>query len=155
MSTSWKPRPLPPVKRQRPAPEKPWKAWIDQSGGARYWDPNLVGHFVSYDQPPFGRSNFDWLDKPPPQTLRGTVIYSEDEDAEDDDDPYGLFADRNDGAVDGAGLDHSTSDQPVLEGTTPTSASNATTATTAATATTATTAKVNYTANAAGKDHEQ
>ena len=89
---AWKPRPLPVVKRHRVAAQKPWKAWVDPaSGSMRYFDPN-ISVSIFYDRRPPGVTEVEWLDKPPPQALVGTVQYDSPDDHEDDD-PYDIFAD--------------------------------------------------------------
>ena len=91
----WKPRPLPHLRPQVQAPSQPWQAWIDpQSGGSMFWDPSLTV-FLPYDRPPHAGIRVKWLDLPPPQALRGTVKYeTDDDDADSDDDPYGLFSEE-------------------------------------------------------------
>ena len=82
-SSSWKPRPLPTLRKAVPK-AVPWQAFIDlTTGTAKYFNKQVPNCF--YDEAP-AHVVIEWLDKPPP----GTVTY-EDVDSNDDDDPYGLF----------------------------------------------------------------
>ena len=60
------------------------------SGSMKYYDPNISVN-IFYDRRPPGATQIKWLDKPPPQSLVGTVVYDSQDDDEDDD-PYDIFA---------------------------------------------------------------